>query len=151
MNTQVDHNLDLEFDARAEYERDTSTRSRVRPMIHSRERNVLKQAALSLPPLLSTTATTETTATGTVVAFEGRMPTCPNPPEVYNRLPTSITVHFSQPYNEEDPEPELVGFEVHLAHTKQDSMLGNGVRRAIDVTGGNILFFLFIFFIIQSF
>ena len=145
MNTQVDHNLDLEFDARAEYERDTSTRSRVRPMIHSRERNGLKQAALSLPPLLSTTAT------GTVVAFEGRMPTCPNPPEVYNRLPTSITVHFSQPYNEEDPEPELVGFEVHLAHTKQDSMLGNGVRRAIDVTGGNILFFFFIFFIIQSF
>ena len=116
-------------------------------MIHSRERNALKQAALSLPPLLS--ATTATTATGTVVAaFEGRMPTCPNPPEVYNRLPTSITVHFSQPYNEEDPEPELVGFEVHLAHTKQDSMLGNGVRRAVDLKGGTKIFFFIIFFII---
>jgi hypothetical protein len=100
--------------------------SQVRP-IFSRERNALKQAALALPPLIPSKKAKSSIITGA--------PTKPNQPKVYDRRPTTITVHFTIPFDTNYMEPELIGFEVHVARTKLDLELGNGIRRALVIKG----------------
>ena len=103
----------------------------VRPIL-SRERNALKQAALALPPLPQTSSTTATAPTAPTAP---NPPTTPNAPKVYDRRPSTITVRFTTPFDEDYIEPELLGYEVHLARTRQDLELGNGTRRALVLKG----------------